>query len=232
MASRSSTSGSRTPSSVPGEPIILVADNAGRIESFVSALGRFPTDPRWALIGGFAVNVRIAQVHRLTNDIDTVSQDQPALVEILLAEPDAEGLSAAKLRFTGGDLPVDIDVMGDMADHPLAGEPSEQAFTLGRRNGGGGGVMVSVGFGGGAVAEAGVEPAGVVPALDPGEHGPVEPCAGGPRSGVDQFAFDGREERLGHRVAGAIRASSPTHVHDLQFSSVAHRTRSASRRFP
>lgn len=40
MASRSSTSGSRTASSVPGEPIILVADTAGRIESFVSALGR------------------------------------------------------------------------------------------------------------------------------------------------------------------------------------------------
>ena len=116
-----------------GEPITLVGDPGGRIESFVSALARFPSEPRWALIGGFAVNVRIAQVHRLTNDIDTVSLDQPSLVEILLAEPDAEGLGAAKLRFTRGNLPVDIDVMGDMADVPLAGEPSDQAFTLARR---------------------------------------------------------------------------------------------------
>ena len=118
---------------MPGEPIILVGDLGGRIDSFVRALGRFPPEPRWALIGGFAVNVRIAQVHRLTNDIDTVSRDQAALVEILLAEPDAEGLGAAKLRFTQGDLPVDIDVMGDMAGVPLAGEQSEQAFTLARR---------------------------------------------------------------------------------------------------
>jgi hypothetical protein len=118
---------------VPGEPITLLGDTGGRVESFVCALTRFPTEPRWALIGGFAVNVRIAQVHRLTNDIDTVSHDQASLVEILLAEPDAEALSAAKLRFTSGALPVDIDVMGDMADVPLAGEPSEQAFTLARR---------------------------------------------------------------------------------------------------
>ena len=41
-------------------------------------------------------------------------------------------------------------------------------------------VMVLVGFGGGAVAERGVEAARVVPALDPLEHGPVEPGAGRP----------------------------------------------------
>lgn len=116
-----------------GDQVLLVGDADGRIESFVSALARFPTLPRWALIGGFAVNVRIAQVHRLTNDLDTVSADQVALVEVLLAESDAEALSAAKLRFTGGDRAVDIDVMGDMADQPIAGDPGEQAFTLARR---------------------------------------------------------------------------------------------------
>ena len=41
-------------------------------------------------------------------------------------------------------------------------------------------VMVLVGFGGGAVAERGVEAARVVPALDPLEHAPVEPGAGRP----------------------------------------------------
>lgn len=118
---------------MPGDQVLLVGDAGGRVESFVSALARFPPQPRWALIGGFAVNVRIAQVHRLTNDLDTGSADQAALVEVLLAESDAEALSAAKLRLTGGDRTVDIDVMGDMADQPLAGAPGEQAFTLARR---------------------------------------------------------------------------------------------------
>ena len=46
----------------------------------VAAL-RFPAE--WAVIGGFAVNMRITHVHRLTNDLDTVSRDQASLVEIL-----------------------------------------------------------------------------------------------------------------------------------------------------
>ena len=41
------------------------------------------------VIGGFAVNMRITHVHRLTNDLDTVSRDQASLVEILVAEFDA-----------------------------------------------------------------------------------------------------------------------------------------------
>jgi len=56
---------------VPGDQITLVGDRGGRIHSFVSALGRFPNEPRWAVVGGFAANVRITSVHRLTNDLDT-----------------------------------------------------------------------------------------------------------------------------------------------------------------
>src|SRR4051794_29079990 len=73
--------------------------------------------------------------------------------------------------------------------------------------------MVSVGLGWGAVAEAGVQPAGVVPAFDPLEDGPVESGAGGPRPGVDEFAFDGREERLGHRVVPTLPATADREDH-------------------
>lgn len=87
---------------MPGDRVELIADDVGRIAAFVDALARFPSAPRWALVGGFDVNVRIERVHRLTNDIDTVARDQAQLVELLLAEPDADRLDATKLRFTAG----------------------------------------------------------------------------------------------------------------------------------
>lgn len=118
---------------MPGDHVELVADDGGRIAAFVDALARFPHEPAWALIGGFAVNVRIERVHRLTNDIDTVARDQAQLVELLVAEPDADRLDAAKLRFTAGDLPVDIDVMADTEGLPLPIEIGERIFALARR---------------------------------------------------------------------------------------------------
>lgn len=48
------------------------------------------------VVGGFAVYVRITDVHRVTNDLDTVSHNQPSLIEILVAEPHADRLAAAK----------------------------------------------------------------------------------------------------------------------------------------
>lgn len=118
---------------MPGDRVELVADRGGRIAAFVEALARFPPEPRWALVGGFAVNVRIERVHRLTNDIDAVARDQTQLVELLVAEPDAERLDVAKLRFTAGAFPVDIDVMADTDGLPLPTEPGERAFALARR---------------------------------------------------------------------------------------------------
>jgi len=118
---------------VPGDQITLVGDRGGRIRSFVAALGRFPNEPRWAVVGGFAVNVRITDVHRLTNDLDTVSQDQSSLVEILVAEPGADRLDTAKLQLTQDGTTVLIDVMADTSDSPLPSEPSERAFALARR---------------------------------------------------------------------------------------------------
>lgn len=118
---------------MPGDRIELIADDGGRIAAFVDALARFPTEPRWALVGGFAVNVRIERVHRLTNDIDAVARDQAQLVELLVAEPDADRLDAAKLRFKAGALPVDIDVMADTDGLPLPTEVGERVFALARR---------------------------------------------------------------------------------------------------
>ena len=83
---------------MPGEPVALVSGPGGHVRSFVAALARFPAEPQWAVVGGFAVYARITVVHRITNDLDTVSRNQPSLVEILVAEPDADRLAAAKLQ--------------------------------------------------------------------------------------------------------------------------------------
>jgi len=118
---------------VPGKTVILQSDRAGQIRSFVEALDRFPAEPQWAVIGGFAVYVRITDVHRVTNDIDTVTSDQPSLVEILVAEPGADRLATAKLQINQGGSAVVIDVMGDTSDTPLPTDPGERAFALARR---------------------------------------------------------------------------------------------------
>lgn len=118
---------------MPGEAIILVADRGSRIRSFVDALTRFPAEPQWSVVGGFAVNVRITHVHRLTNDLDTVSRDQTSLVEILVTQLDAERLDTAKLQFDQDGTTVVVDVMADTADVPLPNEPGERAFVLARR---------------------------------------------------------------------------------------------------
>ncbi|WP_323671665.1 nucleotidyl transferase AbiEii/AbiGii toxin family protein [Candidatus Poriferisodalis multihospitum] len=116
-----------------GDPVVLVGDRGGRIRSYVSALSRFPAEPAWTVIGGFAVNVRITHVHRLTNDIDTVSRDQTKLVELLVAAPNANQLSAARLQLKHEAATVFVDVMADTAGMPLPTEAAERAFALARR---------------------------------------------------------------------------------------------------
>ena len=83
--------------------------------------------------GGFAVNVRITHIHRLTNDIDTVSRDQTKLVEVLVAEPDADRLATARLQLEQDGTTVVVDVMADTSDTPLPAEAGERAFALARR---------------------------------------------------------------------------------------------------
>lgn len=117
---------------MPGEQVILVGDRGGRIRSFVAAIDRFPTEPQWAVVGGFAVNVRISQVHRLTNDIDTVSRNQPSFVEVLVSEFDADRLANAKLQLTQYGTAVIVEVMADASSAPLPAEDGERAFALAR----------------------------------------------------------------------------------------------------
>ncbi len=119
---------------VSGERVILAGDTGGRIRSFAAALGRFPDRPPWVVVGGFAVNVRISEVHRLTNDLDTISAAQGELIEILLEQPDADRLDHAKLWFTGEFPAVDIDVVEDTAGHSLPATASDRAFALARRH--------------------------------------------------------------------------------------------------
>ena len=84
-------------------------------------------------MGGFAVYVSIKDVHRITNDLDTVTRNQPALVEILVTEPHADRLAATKLRFNQDGTAVVVDVMEDTSDTPLPTEPGDRAFALARR---------------------------------------------------------------------------------------------------
>ena len=58
------------------------------------------------------------------------------------------------------------------------------------------------------IAEAAVEAAGVVPAFDPVEDGPVEAGDGRPGATVDEFSFDGGEEALGDGVVPACSFAS------------------------
>jgi hypothetical protein len=45
-----------------------------------------PTLPPFAIIGGLAVMIRLGRTHRATNDIDTVSDDQLGLIDVLVAD--------------------------------------------------------------------------------------------------------------------------------------------------
>ena len=118
---------------MPGERVVLPGDSGGRLRSFVTALERFPAEPEWVVVGGFAVNVRVSYAHRLTNDLDTRSRDQTELVDILVETPGSERIGAGRLRFTAGGTDVNIDVMADTTDAALPGEPSDRAFALARR---------------------------------------------------------------------------------------------------
>lgn len=118
---------------MPGEQVVLIGDSAGRLRSFVTALKRFPAEPQWVLIGAFAVNVRVSRAHRLTNDLDTLSRNQTAFMNILVETPGSERTGAGRLRFTEAGTQVNIDVMADAADTTPLTAPSDRAFALARR---------------------------------------------------------------------------------------------------
>jgi hypothetical protein len=115
---------------VSGDVALLQDDESGRTAKLVQVLGRLPVQPSWVLIGGLAVNVRLGRVHRVTNDIDTVTHDPPRFVE-LLVEGDAEKLSAAKLQLR--DPEVEVDVMESTEGQALPPGDEDRAFALVRR---------------------------------------------------------------------------------------------------
>jgi hypothetical protein len=115
------------------EIALLEDDDSGRVAAYIHTLRRLPDDPPWILVGGLAVNARVGRAHRATNDIDTVSPDQDRLVEILVAFPDAEAMSAAKVQFHNPE--VEVDVMDSTDAKELPPGERERAFALARRFG-------------------------------------------------------------------------------------------------
>lgn len=116
---------------MPGESLILVDNKAGHVRSLVNALSHFPPEAQWTVIGGLAVFVRIAGVHRVTNDLDALSCDQTSLVEYLVAEIGAERLSAGKLQLNQDGKKVIIDILFDTPETSPSTEPDKRAFSLG-----------------------------------------------------------------------------------------------------
>lgn len=113
-----------------GDVVVLADDATGRVAAYVHTLALLPARPAWVLVGGLAVNVRLGRTHRATNDIDTISDDQPRLIELLVAG-DAERLSAAKVQLHHPE--VEIDVMESTEGANLPAHPSDRAFALARR---------------------------------------------------------------------------------------------------
>ena len=69
-----------------GEAVVLVAGVDSVPYRAVARLAEVaPTLPDFALVGGLAVIARLGQAHRVTNDVDAVSDDQAGLLDVLVA---------------------------------------------------------------------------------------------------------------------------------------------------
>lgn len=67
-------------------PVVLVAEVDSVPYRAVARLAELaPGLPSFAIIGGLAVITRLGQAHRATNDVDTVSDDQVGLLDVLVA---------------------------------------------------------------------------------------------------------------------------------------------------
>lgn len=98
----------------------------------VEALGRFPDDSAWVLVGGIAVFIRLGSVSRPTADADTVARSQAELLDRLVADEVATIVSGGEVAVPTGDSSIEVDVM-DLADDPLPGDAERRAFALARR---------------------------------------------------------------------------------------------------
>lgn len=116
-----------------GPPIILTAERDTVLARAVDALGRFPREELWVLIGGLAVFIRLGSVTRPTADADTVARSQADLIERLVNDEIATVVSGGEIEVPVGGGTVEIDVM-DLADNPLPGDSKRRAFALARRS--------------------------------------------------------------------------------------------------
>lgn len=116
----------------PPERIVVEADGTGTVASFVRALGTLPREHRWVLVGGFAVNLRISTLHRLTGDVDTLTSAHREFLELLVTRHDVARLAAAKVLL-GSDPSVKVDVMASTVGEELPVQPDPRAFALARR---------------------------------------------------------------------------------------------------
>jgi hypothetical protein len=82
--------------------LVIEADSTGTVASFVRTLDALPREPRWVLVGGFAVNLRISTLHRLTGDVDTLTSAHREFLELPVGREDVEQLAASKgIRLLG-----------------------------------------------------------------------------------------------------------------------------------
>ena len=94
-----------------GDSVVLVAEPDGVPYRAVARLAELaPGLPDFALIGGLAVISRLGQAHRATNDVDMVSDDQPGLLDALVADGlDRRGDSV----LLEADLTLDVIDVGE-----------------------------------------------------------------------------------------------------------------------
>jgi hypothetical protein len=99
--------------------LVIEADSTGTVASFARTLDTLPREHRWVLVGGFAVNLRISTLHRLTADVDTLTSAHREFLELLVGRENVEQLAAAKV-LVGSDPSVKVDVMASTVGEELA----------------------------------------------------------------------------------------------------------------
>lgn len=125
----------RSRSPVSGDPIVsLAADGDGILTRLIGAVDVFGRAalPPWALVGGLAVMVRLAEAHRVTADVDTVADDDAGQVAPALAVLAREQHGTATgSRFVLEDgTKVDIITTGSWTVADLPDDELDRAFIL------------------------------------------------------------------------------------------------------
>lgn len=120
-----------------GNPLVvrLAADADGVVARLVHAADVFgqAAVPRWALVGGLAVMVQLAEAHRATADVDTVADDDagelaPALA-VLAAEQHGTATGTRVVLEDG--TKIDVITTGSWEAADLPEDDLDRVFVLG-----------------------------------------------------------------------------------------------------